>query len=66
MLMLVLIVPLWNWNHRMQDNRLHWTGSNCTFMELKLVSAFFLLASALRSNCTFMELKFRTHREEGA
>ena len=32
-------------------------GSNCTFMELKLVKECILRKELKRSNCTFMELK---------
>ena len=54
----VLIVPLWNWNSGNVGSGAAATGSNCTFMELKLYDARLKAFSLYSSNCTFMELKF--------
>ena len=36
----VLIVPLWNWNSQGDCGRTQQGGSNCTFMELKLLTTY--------------------------
>ena len=35
-ILIVLIVPLWNWNHNKGKKWSEWMGLNRTFMELKL------------------------------
>ena len=55
----VLIVPLWNWNLRIQDFHLTTVeGFNRTFMELKLIWPLWPWRSEVSFNRTFMELKF--------
>ena len=40
-LILVLIVPLWNWNSEGLVRGNYFDGSNCTFMELKFSSRMY-------------------------
>ena len=57
--MVVLIVPLWNWNN--ETFKLGYNGfsrSNRTFMELKLLSLWKYTIEIVCSNRTFMELKY--------
>ena len=53
----VLIVPLWNWNWKRNQDWPNLECSNCTFMELKWNIRLNSLVNGSRSNCTFMELK---------
>ena len=59
-LLLVQIVPLWNWNIYSIGYFRPEECSNCTFMELKLEKRVYAISETLCSNCTFMELKYRT------
>ena len=54
---LVLIVPLWNWNVTISDVEATATSLNRTFMELKRELRIFNLSLAACLNRTFMELK---------
>ena len=54
----VLIVPLWNWNDLTASTNALSTGFNRTFMELKCNTAVTQNTIPFRFNRTFMELKF--------
>ena len=56
--MMVLIVPLWNWNKEWGKNVLFSWGFNRTFMELKLSIRSLTLSQNISFNRTFMELKY--------
>ena len=55
----VLIVPLWNWNSKDDEEKQKEKGSNRTFMELKLDRLIKVIIQVKSSNRTFMELKSR-------
>ena len=62
----VLIVPLWNWNRIRNEKVIRELRSNRTFMELKFVSVPGDGVPIHGSNRTFMELKYVLDTRDGA